>query len=136
MFRIGRPFDDLGYRDLLETLLPDFALGFTFFTALSFAILSRRFEHQRSAAAMSVALGLALALGQIWWQYERQISLRQLGPVAVGLAVLMLAAVIHQAFRGLGGAWAGAGIALGASLLIGTLVGLDLPVAGDVEVPG
>ncbi len=132
MLRIGRPFDDLGYRDLFETLLPDFALGFTFFTALSYAILSRRFEHQRSAAAMSVALGLALALGQIWWQYERQISLRQLGPVAVGLAVLMLAAVIHQAFRGMGGAWAGAGIALGASLLIGTLVGLDLPVAGDV----
>ncbi|MEX2389239.1 MAG: hypothetical protein WD534_15280 [Phycisphaeraceae bacterium] len=132
MFRIGRPFEDLGYRDLLDTLLPDFALGFTFFTALSYAVLSRRFEHQRSAAAMSVALGLALALGQIWWQYEREISLRQLGPVAVGMAVLMLAAVIYQAFSGLGGAWAGAGIALGASLLIGTLVGLDLPVAGDV----
>jgi hypothetical protein len=46
--------------DLLETLLPDFILGFAFFTSLCFAVIGRQFQQKRPAVAASAALGLAL----------------------------------------------------------------------------
>jgi len=50
---------DLPFIKLFESLLADFILSFAFFTALIYAILGKRFDHQRSAVAMSCALGLA-----------------------------------------------------------------------------
>ena len=46
--------------DIFNTVLPDFILAFTFFTAVIYAVLSRRFGQQRPAVAMSAALGMAL----------------------------------------------------------------------------
>ena len=56
--------------ELLDTLLPDFVLAFTFFTALSYTTLGRFFGRQRPAIAMSAALGLALAIGLVWWERD------------------------------------------------------------------
>ena len=111
-----------------ETLLPDFALAVSFFTALAYAVLGRRLGHQRPAAVVAVAIGLALSVGLVSWEYAHRWSVRDLGPVAVGFALIILAGVIYQAIRGVGGGWAGAGIAFGASLLAGWTLGVDWPV--------
>jgi len=51
---------------LFETTLADFVLAFTFFTAVCYAVLSKRFGMQRPAVAMSVTIGLAFSVGFIW----------------------------------------------------------------------
>jgi hypothetical protein len=122
---LTNPFPELALGGSFDTLLPDFVLAFTFFTALIYAVLSRRFGEQRPAVAMSAALGMALAVGLAWWEHSTGVSIRQLGPIAAGFAIIMPAGILHQAVRGVGGNWAGAGIALGASLLIGWIVGID-----------
>lgn len=68
---------------------------------------------------------MALAVGLVWWEQANDLSIRNLGPIAVGFAIIILGGVIYQSIRGSGGSWAGAGIALGACLLIGWLLGLD-----------
>ena len=123
---------DSGLGELLETLVPDFVLAFAFFTALVYAILGKRFDRQRPAIAMSVALGLALAVGLVWWERDHGWSIRNLGPVAVGFAVILLGMVLYQAIRQVGGSWAGAGIALGASILIAWILEVDWPVDPQV----
>lgn len=119
------PLADLAWGDLFQTLLPDFVLAFTFFTAIIYAVLSRKFGPHRPTVAISAALGMALAAGLVWWEEYNGLSIRSLGPVAVGFALIVLAGVIFQAIRGMGGSWAGAGIAVGACLLIGWILGLD-----------
>jgi len=125
------PITGLAYDGLLDSLLPDFVLGFAFFTALSYAVLGRRFDHQRPAIAMSTAVGLAFAIGLVWWEHERGLSVRDLGPVAIGFAVLLLGMVLFQAIRQTGGSWSGAGIALGASVLFASLLGLPWPIGAS-----
>lgn len=115
----------------LDSLLPDFVLAFTLFTSLCYAVLSRRFERQRAAGAMAVTLGLALAIGLVWWEYDHGFSVRDLGPIAAGFAVVVLGIVMFGAFRRLGGHWAGAGLALGVTLLIGRLLPVDWLI--DIE---
>jgi hypothetical protein len=122
------PFSSFAFGDLFDTVLPDFVLAFAFFTAVIYAVLSRRFGEQRPAVAMSAALGMALSIGLVWWEYTHDLSIRNLGPIAVGFAIIILGGVIYQAIRGAGGSWAGAGIGLGASLLVGWTLGLDWPV--------
>jgi len=121
------PFSDLSLGWLFESLLPDFALAFTFFTALAYAVLGRRFDHQRPAVAMSAAIGLALAVGLVWWEQERGLSVKNLGPFAIGFAVILVGMIMFQAIRQTGGSWSGAGIALGASILMASLLGFDWP---------
>ena len=121
----ANPFLDFAWGELFDTVLPDFVLAFTFFTAIIYAVLGRRFGQQRPAVAMSAALGLALAVGLVWWERTKGLSIRNLGPLAVGFAVIILAGVIYQAIKHVGGSWAGAAIAFGASILIGWLLGLD-----------
>ena len=125
------PFD-LPLGELLESLLPDFILAFTFFTALIYAALNRRFEHQRPVIAMSAAIGMALSVGLTWWEYDNGYSIRNLGPIAVGFAVIMLGAVMYQAIRHVGGSWAGIGIALGTSLIIAWILGLEWPLRAEI----
>ena len=115
-----------------ESLLPDFILAFTFFTALVYAVLGKRFDHQRSAVAMAVAVGLALAIGLVAWEYQRGWSVRNLGSLAVGFAVILLAMLMFQGIRQAGGSWAGAGIAFGASILVAWVLGFDWPVATEI----
>jgi hypothetical protein len=119
------PLSDLVLGDLFATLLPDFILAFAFFTSLAYVVLGRRFGAQRPAVAMSGAIGLALAIGLVWWEQANDLSIKNLGPIAVGFAIIILGGVIYQSIRGSGGSWAGAGIALGACLMIGWLLGLD-----------
>jgi hypothetical protein len=121
---LDNPFQRLAWGGVFDTLLPDFVLGFTFFTALSYAVLGRRFDHQRSAVAASAAMGLALSVGLVWWEQSAGLSIRNLGPWAAGFAVIVLAGIMYQSIRQTGGGFAGAGIALGASLLIGWILGM------------
>ncbi|MFC1806124.1 hypothetical protein ACFL09_04000 [Planctomycetota bacterium] len=119
------PFQQLPIGELFETLLPDFVLAFAFFTALAYSVLGKRFGHQRAAITVSATVGSALAVGLVWWEQSNGLSVRNLGPIAVGFAIILVAVVMYQATRQVGGSWAGAGIALGAALLISTLLGLD-----------
>ena len=112
----------------VESYLPDFVLAFAFFTALAYAVLAKRFERQRPAVAMSAALGLALAAGLVWWERSNGFSIRDLGPIAAGFAIIILAFVMYQSIRQIGGSWAGAGIAMGLSILIAGLLGMHLPI--------
>jgi hypothetical protein len=121
------PFDQL-----FQTLLPDFVLAFTFFTALTYAVLGRRFGQQRPAIAMSSSIGLALAFGLVWWEQRNGRSIRDLGPLAIGFAVILLAMILFQAIRQTGGSWAGAGIAFGASILVAWVLGAKWPVPGEI----
>jgi hypothetical protein len=118
--------------ELLDTVWPDFLLACTFFTALSYAVLGPRFGRERPAAAMSVALGAALAIGFVAWEYANDWSIRELGPVALGLALIILAATTYQAIHRVGGSWAGIGVALGTSVLLALVLGVPLPIRGSV----
>lgn len=129
--RYENPFAVPALSGLFETLLPDFVLGFAFFTAVSYGVLSKRFDHQRTAAAMSGAMGAALATGLVWWQYDRGWSIRDLGPFAFVLAIIVLSATIYHAVRRIGGSWAGVGITLGLSILITGVFGVDWPLAAS-----
>jgi len=96
--------------------------------ALTYAILARRLHHQRALIAVSTTMGLALSVGLIWWEQREGLSIIDLGPLAVGFAILLLAAVMYQAIRQVGGSWAGIGIALGATLLISKLLPVGWPM--------
>jgi hypothetical protein len=111
--------------DVFDSLFPDFLLAFLFFTALIYAALGRRFDQPRAMAVASASVGLALAAGLVWWEYQVGYSVRDLGPIAVGLVVLLLGAIVFQAVRQVGGSLAGAGIGLGLALLVAWT--LELP---------
>lgn len=119
------PLLDVLVFDVYQTLLPDFLISFAFFTAVIFAVMGRRFGPERPAVVVSAALGMALSVGLVWWEYAHGVSIRQLGPIAVGFALLLLAGVLHQAIKNIGGGWAGAALALGVCILIGWLAGLN-----------
>ncbi len=123
--RLANPFPELALGELFETLLPDFVLAFAFFTALAYAVLGKRFDRQRPAVVMSAVIGLSLSVGLVWWEQQNSLSIRNLGPLAVGFAIIILAGVMYQAIRQVGGSWAGVGIALGASLLVSKLLGIE-----------
>ena len=124
----SNPLTHFAFGDLFDTVLPDFVLAFAFFTSVIYAILGKRFGQQRPAVAISAALGMALSIGLVWWEYANALSIRNLGPIAVGFAIIILAGVMYQSIKAIGGTWAGAGIAIGASLLIGQLLELPWPV--------
>jgi len=126
------PFAWFPAADLFDTLLPDFVLAFTFFTALTYAVLGRRFDHQRPAVAMSAALGMALSIGLVAWSHQRGWSVKNLGPLAVGFALILLGMIMYQAIKQVGGSWAGAGIAVGASILVAWVLGVHWPVATQI----
>lgn len=118
--------------DLFESVLADFLLAFTFFTALCYAVLAKRFGLQRPAAAMSATLGLAFSIGLIWWERATGFSIRDLGPVAIGFAIIAMAFVMYHAIRQIGGSWSGAAITLGVSILIARLLELNIPIDEQV----
>ncbi|MHC4791849.1 MAG: hypothetical protein ACYS8Y_10525 [Planctomycetota bacterium] len=130
--RFGIPFEELAFGQLFETLLPDFVLAFTFFTSISYAVLGKRFGQQRPAIAMSAVIGFALSTGLVWWEQANEFSIRDLGPVAIGFAIIVLALVIYNSIRQVGGSWAGAGIALGATILIAKLLKMNIPIDPEI----
>ena len=117
---------------LFETALADFVLAFAFFTTLCYAVLGKRFGAQRPAAAMSATIGLALSVGLIWWERATGFSIRDLGPIAIGFAIIAVAFVMYQAIRQIGGSWSGAAITLGVSILIARLLELNIPIDEEV----
>lgn len=125
-------FSDLVLGRLFASLLPDFVLAFTFFTALTYAVLGRRFDHQRPAMAMAAAVGLALAAGLVAWEYQNGWSVRNLGPLAIGFAVILLAMLMFQGIKQTGGSWSGALIAFGASILVAWVLRVHWPVADAI----
>jgi len=124
-----------GYRqlgELLESYLPDFVLAFAFFTSIAYAVLGKRFERQRPAVAMSAAIGFALSIGLTWWEQANKLSIKNLGPIAVGFAILVLALVMYQSIRQVGGSWAGLAIALGACILVSQMLQFRLPIDPEI----
>ena len=119
---------DLRLYDWMESLFPDFILSFAFFTSVSVAVLGKQFEHKRAAIAISAAIGFALSTGLVWWEQANNLSIRNLGPIAVGFAVLVLSFIMYQSIKKIGGSWAGAGLTLGACIIIANIVGLRIPV--------
>ena len=118
------PFPHLPITEFLDTLLPDLVLAFAFFTALAYSVLGKRLDHQRAAIAVSATVGIALSVGLVWWEQRVGLTIRDLGPIAVGFAIIIVAFVMYHALRQVGGSWAGAGIAFGTSLLVSKLFGL------------
>ena len=125
-------WQDWHLEELLESYLPDFVLAFAFFTSVVYAVLGKRFEQQRPAIAMSVTMGLALSIGLVWWEQANGFSIKDLGLIALGFAVLLLAFVMYQSIRQVGGSWAGTGITLGASMLIAGLLGFRVPIDAKI----
>ncbi|MHC4582835.1 MAG: hypothetical protein ACYS14_15390 [Planctomycetota bacterium] len=121
--RLKNLFYDLNLYEFLDSLLADFVLAFAFFTSIVYAVLGKRFEQQRPAITMSVAIGFALSVGLIWWERAHDFSIKDLGPI-----VLVLAFVMYQSIRQVGGSLAGAGITIGAAIIISKLLGLNIPV--------
>lgn len=120
--------------------LIDFLIALVFFTAVTYAVLGRRLGHRRAAAAASAALGFALSLAMVAWEVQTGRRIADLGPIAVGLAVIVLALVVYHTMRQIGGRWAGVLTAVGAAALIGQVLslpglsnllnGVVLPLAG------
>ena len=125
-------WQDWHIEKLLESYLPDFVLAFAFFTSVVYAVLGKRFEQQRPAIAMSAAIGIALSFGLVWWEQANDFSIKDLGPIAVGFAILLLAFIMYQCIRHVGGSWAGAGITLGASIIIAQLLGMPVPIDAQI----
>ncbi len=117
---------------LFDTILPDFILAFAFFTSVAYAVLGKHFGQQRPAITMSAVIGFALSTGLVWWERRMNLSIKNLGPIAVGFAIIILAFVMYQAIQRMGGSWAGAGIALGASILIAKLLEINVPIDPDI----
>ena len=103
---------------LFDSLLPDLILAFTFFTALTHLALGRQFGRNRAAAAMSVAVGMALSVGLVWWEDRRGYSIRDLGWPALVLAMIAVCVAVFQSARRLGGKGAGSGLALAVLILL------------------
>jgi len=81
---------------------------------------------------MSATIGLAFSVGLIWWQRATGFSIRNLGPIAIGFAIIAVAFVMYQAIRQVGGTWSGAAITLGVSILIARMLELHIPIAEEV----
>ena len=63
--RLEDYFQHFGIPDLFEAAFADFVLAFAFFTALFYAMLAKRIEHQRSAIVISGVMGFVLSIGFI-----------------------------------------------------------------------
>ena len=130
--RLETFFKGLNFYELLESLIPDFVLAFAFFTSIAYAVLGKNFEQQRPAIVMSASIGFALSIGLVWWEQANDLSIKNLGPIAIGFAILVLSFVMYQSIRRIGGSWAGAGITLGASILITRLLDLNIPIDQEI----
>ena len=126
------PFFTFPVRLLFESLMLDFILALTFFTSVCYAVLGKRFNHQRAAIGMSASIGAALSVGLIWWENRNGLSIRNLGPVALVLAMILIAIIIYKAIKQAAGSFSGGGLAVGLFILFIMLAGLDLPVDSEV----
>ncbi|OPY89832.1 MAG: hypothetical protein A4E72_00950 [Syntrophus sp. PtaU1.Bin208] len=122
------PLPEFAFGAFLQTYLPDLILAFAFFTSICFAVLSRQFQQKRPAIAASAALGLALSLGLLWWEQANQLSIRNLGPIAVGFILLVIGLTLYAAVRQLGGSWVGALFTLCFCIFIAQIAEIGMPI--------
>lgn len=108
----------------MADLGPDFVLAFALFTSLTYTILRRRFGARRSVVVMSATLGLALSIGLVTWEYQNGWSIRDVGPIAIGIALLLLTTALYAAIRPMAGDWAGVMLGLGTAGLAAWWLGL------------
>jgi len=73
-----------------------------------------------------------LSIGLVWWEQSKGYSIKDLGPIAIGFAIIVLAFVMYQSIRQIGGSWAGAGITIGACILVAKIIGLDVPIDSEI----
>jgi len=125
-------FNHLNLYDFLESLIPDFVLGFALFTSLVYAVLGKRFDQQRPAIVMSVSIGFALSIGLVWWEQANGLSVKNLGPIAIGFAILVLSFIMYNSIKQIGGSWAGVGITIGACILITQVLQLNIPIESEI----
>ena len=130
--RPERLFAELNLHQWLESLLPDFVLAFAFFTSVVYAVLGKRFDHQRSAIVMSASIGFALSIGLVWWEQANDLSIKNLGTIAIGFAILALSFIMYNSIKQIGGSWAGVGITIGACILIAQVLGLKAPIDSEI----
>ena len=130
--RLERLFDQHNLTEFIESLIPDFVLAFAFFTAIAYAVLGKRFEQQRPAIVMSVSMGFALSIGLVWWEQANGLSVKNLGSLAIGFAVLVLALIMYQSIKPIGGSWAAVAITIGLGILIAELLQLKLPIDAEI----
>jgi hypothetical protein len=130
--RLETLLDNQTLEAIFESSLPDFVLAFAFFTSLVYAVMGKRFEKQRPVIAMSVAIGFALSIGLVWWEMANKLSIKNLGPIAVGFAILVLSFVMYQSIKQVGGTWAGMGITIGACILIAQMLQLNAPINPEI----
>lgn len=108
---------------IVDTLWVDFLLAFTTFAGIAYAVLHERLAHRRPAAAVAAAFGFALAVGLVWWEYDHGLSVRNLGPIAIGFAVLLLGGVIHWSLKLVAGRISSAAFAVIACIAIAWALG-------------
>ena len=130
--RLERLFGDLNLYDFIESLVPDFVLAFAFFTSLAYAVLGKRFDQQRPAIVMSASIGFALSIGLVWWERANGLSVKNLGPIAIGFAILVLSFIMYNSIKQIGGSWAGVGITVGACILIAQVLQLNIPIDSEI----
>jgi len=87
---------------LYSGYLPDFLIAFTFFTSLCLATLHKRFNHHSAETGLAVSLGLALATGLVWWEYEHSLSIRNLGSIGILLAFVVAVIIVYHVLEHLG----------------------------------
>ncbi|AQT68735.1 hypothetical protein STSP2_01907 [Anaerohalosphaera lusitana] len=117
---------------LADSLWTDFVISFTLFTSVCYAVLSRRLNHHRPAAAASTAIGLALSLSLTFWQSANNFSLADLGPLAVSFAAVVIAVVIFGVFRQVVGSLPAAMLSFGVCLVTALSPGLNPPISHDL----
>ena len=130
--RYTPPIGDGALEILIGTLVVDFLLAAVFFASLAYATLGKRLKHTRAAAAISAVLGIALAIGLVWWEQDHGVSVRDLGPVALVLAIVFLVLAIFAAIRHAAGPLAAVGVAAVLGVLFGGMLGLQAPVSTEV----
>ena len=129
--RLTNPFWFIPGGNFFNSLLFDYFLAFTFFTSLIYAVFNKRFQHQRASIGLSVSLGLALSTGLVWWEYQKNVSVRNLGPIAIIFALIIMFLVVFQSLKQTGGSWAGGGFAVAACLILFLFSGMRSPI--DLE---
>lgn len=86
----------------------DFFIFLCLFVSVSKLTIGRRFEG-REGKALSVVIGLALALSLSLLEYRVGFSIKTFGPIAVAILILVVGIVIFSLIKSIGAGNAGAG---------------------------
>ena len=102
-----RPLEYLDISKLYEsyTVFIDFAIYLMVFVGISQITLGSRFQG-KGGKAITIAIGISLALSLAISEKYLGFSLRSLGPIAVGIFLAILSVMIYRLIKQLGGDFA------------------------------